>query len=609
MERVFQSNNKFTLDDSLNVNVVHVEMPQGAGNGTRRDVVNLKAYLNKKGCIVQIKNNDNLCCTRAIMVAKAKYDNDPEYRNIVDRRGAKQGHLANELHESAGVPLGPCSIPEIKKFETVLAGYQLNIVSKEHLNALIYSGPEAEKHLYLYHHDNHYDVITSMPAFLARKQYCHRCKKGFDKITDHPCGDLCKLCNTQNCPIVEWKHCGDCNRYFKSEECFKHHKDDEGPSKALCRSLVKCKSCQCVVTRVSANDHHCGMVRCSMCQKYVCLKGHQCFLQPVETRQPAQVRQQNNLLDDDVEVENDIQEQESNLMFFDFECIQDEGVHIPNLCIVQNESGNETVFSGPDTKNEFCEWIFQPQHAKTTFVAHNLQVYDGYFILQYLYNQGISPELITCGAKILSLTVSELDIKFIDSLCFIPMKLADFPKTFGLTQLEKGYFPHFFNCAENQDYVGPMPDAKYYDLNGMSPDDREKFFAWHKDMVEHQYEFDFPAEILRYCQSDVDIRRRCCLEFRELFRQITDVDPFASCLTIASACNLVFRKTFLEENTIAIIPLYGYKPENRHFVIAMKMLNWISQRDNIGIRHARNQGEKCIGKYLVDGFNEESNTV
>jgi hypothetical protein len=82
VERVVQSNNKFTFDDSLNVNVVHVEMPQGAGNGKRRDVVNLKAYLNKKGCIVQIKNNDDLCCARAIVVAKAKYDNDPEYRKL-----------------------------------------------------------------------------------------------------------------------------------------------------------------------------------------------------------------------------------------------------------------------------------------------------------------------------------------------------------------------------------------------------------------------------------------------------------------------------------------------------------------------------------------------
>jgi hypothetical protein len=59
-----------------------------------------------------------------------------------------------------------CGIPEIKKFEAALPGYQLNVVSKEYLNALIYSGPEAEKHIYLYHHNNHYDIITSCLSFL-----------------------------------------------------------------------------------------------------------------------------------------------------------------------------------------------------------------------------------------------------------------------------------------------------------------------------------------------------------------------------------------------------------------------------------------------------------
>jgi hypothetical protein len=218
--------------------------------------------------------------------------------------------------------------------------------------------------------------------------------------------------------------------------------------------------------------------------------------------------------------------------------------------------------------------------------------------------------MITRGAKVLSLTVSELNIKFIDSLCFIPMKLADVPKTFGLTELQKGYFPHFFNRAENQDYVEPMPEIRFYDSNGMSPShDREKFLAWSKDLVERGYQFHFQAEILRYCQSDVDILRRSCLEFLKLFCQITDVDSFASCSTIASACNLVFRKTLLEEGTIAIVPPCGYNPENKQSIIALKMFAWIAQRDNVAIQHACDRGEKRIGKYLVDGFNEEANAV
>ena len=81
VEKVVQSNDQFTLDDSFNVNVIHVEMPQGSGR-KRRDVINLEAYLTKKDCIVQIKNKDDMCCARAIVVAKAKYDKYPQYKHI-----------------------------------------------------------------------------------------------------------------------------------------------------------------------------------------------------------------------------------------------------------------------------------------------------------------------------------------------------------------------------------------------------------------------------------------------------------------------------------------------------------------------------------------------
>ena len=102
VERVVQSNDQFTLNDSVNINVVHVEMPQCSGR-KRRDVVNLEGYLRKKDCIVQIKNKDELCCARAIIVAKAKYDKDPQYKSIVDQRCRMQTRLAQELHETSGL--------------------------------------------------------------------------------------------------------------------------------------------------------------------------------------------------------------------------------------------------------------------------------------------------------------------------------------------------------------------------------------------------------------------------------------------------------------------------------------------------------------------------
>ena len=35
------------------------------------------------------------------------------------------------------------------------------------------------------------------------------------------------------------------------------------------------------------------------------------------------------------------------------------------------------------------------------------------------------------------------------------MPLAAFPKTFGFTELKKGYFPHLFNTREHAEYVEP----------------------------------------------------------------------------------------------------------------------------------------------------------
>ena len=121
----------------------------------------------------------------------------------------------------------------------------------------------------------------------------------------------------------------------------------------------------------------------------------------------------------------------NQLLFFDFECIQESSVHIPNLCVVQDEAGVEHVFQGENTKDDFCEWLFQKENTVSIVIAHNFQCYDGYFILQRLHKNGIVLEVIMHGAKVLTIYMPMLNIKFIDSWCFIPMKLANFPKTFA----------------------------------------------------------------------------------------------------------------------------------------------------------------------------------
>ena len=212
------------------------------------------------------------------------------------------------------------------------------------------------------------------------------------------------------------------------------------------------------------------------------------------------------------------------------------------------------------------------------------------------------------GAKVLSLTVDMFNIRLIDSLNFIPMKLANFLKTFGIEELAKGYFPHLFNRKENENYVGPIPPAPYYNPNGMNPKHKEAFMTWHVSKKESNYVFNFTEEIVAYCHSDVDILRRCCLEFCELFHNVTDIDPFRT-LTIASGLHLVYRTNYRPKDTIAIIPPLGYCPKNNQSLFAHKWLAYTAEKNETYIQHTRNGGEKRVGPYLLDGYHQEIHTA
>ena len=156
-----------------------------------------------------------------------------------------QTRLAQELHQNAGVPLGPCEIEQAKQFQAYLTDYQISIVSKEYGNKIIYAGPEKEKKkIYLYMHNNHYDGITKMPGFFARAYYCHACKKAYNNEKEHRCPSACKCCRfPSNCPEVSWLTCQDCHRLFKSQQCFEQHKQARGDARSVCESLIKRTKC------------------------------------------------------------------------------------------------------------------------------------------------------------------------------------------------------------------------------------------------------------------------------------------------------------------------------------------------------------------------------
>ena len=224
--------------------------------------------------------------------------------------------------------------------------------------------------------------------------------------------------------------------------------------------------------------------------------------------------------------------------------------HIPNLivskqyckkCIDTWTTGSRSLDCTADcgvkkfyNNNSFCEWLFE--QIDYIAMAHNLS-YDGFFVMQYIIDNILPDEMkkinvLINGGKLLSIQFRNL--KIIDSYNFIPLALSKCPKTFGLHELKKGYFPYLFNSINNQGVKDiPYPDIHFYGVDYMSIDKRENFLEWYDTILRDIF--------LEVTKSDL-IENDC------------GIDPFQSCLTIASICNLVYRRNFMKQKTIALIP-------------------------------------------------------
>ena len=199
-------------------------------------------------------------------------------------------------------------------------------------------------------------------------------------------------------------------------------------------------------------------------------------------------------------------------------------MHVP---IAESEActcgRRQMSFRGDGTLDDFCEHLLASGlYTGAVCLAHNASRYDTHFILQYAVRCGLAPEVVSNGLKIMSLSIG--GVKFIDSCNFLPMALAALPKAFGLRELCKGYFPHRFNTPENQGYVGPYPDARYYAPEHMTEPSKAAFEVWHRSKIDEV--FDMQSDLEAYYESDADILQRACGVFRNLFWEYSGLEPF-----------------------------------------------------------------------------------
>ena len=612
INKYIQSAKEFFIDGIIDLRVIIVENIRGVGakkNQLRKAPKTKEEISTNKRSVVMIKNDDNLCAFRAFFVSMYHYENkngmnEKEWKSI--RQDRRKLQTKGGLDIARKCALENCEAVGNEEWNIIQQNfpqYQIRVIDGSMKDNIIFSGPENRNKIFIEYLNNHFNAIINIRGYMTRKFYCETCHVKFSHLFDHRCKDHCKNCY-EVCEKCENEiNCDECKRTFKGLDCYNRHINNK-----ICKYIKLCD--ECGVTYKDKNKEH-------VCDKYLCKKcyvsydeqPHYCYISPKKI--------------EELQKEDDINK---IIVAYDIESTQENGEHVPNLlmqktkcdkCADSSEQcdlcnvNKPEYFSGKSCIKDFAKYLFfdlakKSEESKSMIYAfaHNARGYDAQFILRELWSHNFNDvSVIMRGRKILIIRCG--NIKLLDSLNYFLLPLSDLPKAFGLdVSIKKGDFPHFFNKPENYNYQGIIPDLEYFNPEYLSPKKRNKLIEWHSEYRASGNNWIFMEELISYCKNDVEILMLCVMKFRELFKAVTTIDPITRTFTLASIGLETFKAGILPKDTLAISPVQGYSAVKNHSKAADCWLDYIQKSQRIKLKR-----EFRIGKYWVDGFDLENNTV
>ncbi|XP_065122769.2 uncharacterized protein [Paramisgurnus dabryanus] len=581
IEKILQSDERLLCDDMVEIGATVAMNRQG---GVRRKLTDLaldQVIKRKKTslfCPMNISNNLCFSICLAHFLDPALPESDLERRAAV---------IQNDTGFSIQDKIGLC---DIAKFESL---YDVKIVvfyrtTDGPVETFANQSDPHPKTLHLYLHDEHFYTILNLKAFIGSNYVCRFCYKGYNDVKHHHCSRICNVCFDPDCYKHPKRtvHCADCLRFCKSDYCYKAHKKiSRGRDRVPCDMIKYCKLCNRRYDVSGARDNHkCKPVQCVHCGEDLGTEGlHQCFIRPINPKDTSE-----------------------KYIFYDFETRYENGKHVANFVCAITFQGEKFVAEGPYCVSYLINHFRQRRYKGYTFIAHYASKFDSFLILEYFCKAGLTLDIIMQGCKLIYMYDSVYAQRYIDSYSFIPMALSKMPAALNLTTTEKGYFPHHFNRVENESYVGPYPDKKFYGYDNMTDKNQAKFDEWYATVTGKF--FDFKKELKEYGVNDVVLLREACMKYRDAFIACTELDPF-NFTTLASCCMGVFKTHYLDSKTLALTHNNAYVQKSKTYSNAsIEWLEYVKKTRNLDIHHALNHGEVSIGKYYLDGFAEFQGT-
>ena len=461
-------------------------------------------------------------------------------------------------------------------------------------------------------------------------------------------------CQNDPPPNLFFKECDACHKFFNNCECFKRHKD-KGVCKLFCR-CIQCGIVYRTDREARGDrQHQCDIIKCRECNtKHH--KDQGCYVQRIRPKTlnyilvifDFECTTHTPVIDKDLNVDehqrgyvhcvncvsamvycstclDEGQRNHEGLLdkWIDTDSTTGECQICGGWSEVQNlkapsedEQYNQrqprrrmmtwitNVNGYRDALKAFVDWIInvlgngRNRKEKTIAIGHYAGRYDIHLLAGLLYTMGgLCPKIMRSGNKIYELRLERKNgvnpcISFRDSFNWMPLKLAELPKTMGLNVIEKKYFPHKYNRPENIHIVRQIlpPKDDYCPQSMGSISKRQAFDEWYDENVNTQ--FCLRDALQEYCENDVLILAQAVVRYRSIFQTLAREpgnvdDVIANSLTIASACIRHFCINFIEavDNRIAIVPDQGYMRRDNQSVIALKFLKWYAHEHDCVVQH------------------------
>jgi hypothetical protein len=388
-------------------------------------------------------------------------------------------------------------------------------------------------------------IVNNIKGYQGHKRWCETCWVGYEKEGEHHCRSVCRQCKSDECDTLDGSHardeedelrgvfmCMGCRRTgFKTEKCLELH--------ALkCGEQEWCRTCGYEV--VKDKEHKCWHARCPLCKtRHDSRAKDRCFIQKASFKE---AKKHQKYICGDIETRPGIRTQLQDLVAgwdgsagakpLELDAVMEQVCDHVTAVVVDGDlqSVNEDatfVATGLNCLIEFFQWL--EGQGDCTILCHNGAGFDFHFMHEVLMARYCSNDAGKAAKEISVIDNAGRYLRmsfgrwtFLDSYSFIPEALSKFSEMFGIEEMAKGFFPHFYepeDGTERLSYEGPLPHYDHFMPDLMSSERRAEFFKWYAE-ERKQYEHEgwvLREHLERYCLSDCMVLAEGVIRYRNIF--------------------------------------------------------------------------------------------